>query len=364
MEGDPTFSFERLAACRKYVTDCTDFFKDVEVDTKGEECCRAQKAVGAILAMTGRLDRLCTGRAVKALVDGMLDGKDYKLVLPEKYHSVGHALQINWVQEMSQLEHADLSKLAGCVTQAVCAVSFSNTDLWSEDIFEGKRRECKDFVKAFQDALTKALDQEGQAVMNPVETFLQKYSAVVQCVDEWAVKDIDWIYKAENLAEVKKDITDFLDASAAARDLSNHLSPLAKFKSQCRETQAIFEKSIELQSQLHDKGSDGRKVCVYMMFSTVVVEAGHTAADDVEATEKYTKKKFNLGREVLGEKLQGLLKGLRNKKPPDQESQSSKRKIEQSEKKAKKEKSEKKDKSEKSDKKEKDGKSKSKKHSK
>ena len=357
MEDNAEFSFEQLSQCRKYVTTCRDLFKDFHANA--EETCRAQKAVEAIVAMTQRLDKLCTGRAVKALIDRALEGKDYKAVLPEKYHPVGHALQINWVEEMPKLENAEMVKLAGFATMCEAALSFGATDLWSEGIFEGKRKECNDFVFAFQTALSKAVDQEGSAMMSPVESFLDKYGAVMQCVDEWKLKDIDWIYKSESEQEIKQDINGFREAWVAATDFSTRIDSLVKFKSQCKTTQALFDKCSELRSKLQEKGLVGCKLCLYMMFSTVAVDGG-TSAEDVEATEKYTKKKFNMGREVLGEKLQSLLKALRSKKTVDPEQP--KRKAEhnaEGDRKAKKEKSEKKDKKEKDrDKKEKDKKSK------
>lgn len=310
--GGSGFNFDGCRAAMQYISELRREVFPYKISVYEGAPLPHQAAV-AVYDMVGRMERCGTGRALHALVAGDLKDKDYKAVLPPGYHASAHALQADWEKETAALDGISVPDLGKKAVLCECALSCAESHTLADaKTFAGKRLECKNYVMTFVTAVNKVVSELGQAHLSPATNFLDKYQNVTQCLEQWTLKDIDWIYKKENEQEVQTDLITLRDGSVEADKFSESLQALVESHTSFKEAQAAFARGRECQRTLKDRYQSAKSLAAAIMFSTLVVDAGRSQSD-VDKTEQMTMQSFGVDRQAVPQKIKDKLRSLPRK---------------------------------------------------
>ena len=272
---------------------------------------KACEAMDEVWKMLQRMQRACVSKAILALSKGELKGEACVEVLPVSHRSIAHSLETVWDKEMEYIQdgsldlEALLQKLNLCESAAVTL----EHPILQEPAFEKVREQCKNFVQKFVTQLRAVVEQHAQASLNPLESFQEKYKSVTPAVQEWQLKEVDWIFKPAAEAEVKQDLQDFRDARKSAISFAQSLESLTKIGAQSDQLKEAVEigkgKLVGVKECLHSTAL----LATTMVFTDTALNK-KTTTEDIDGMEKFTQKAFGLGKAQLPEKLGTLLQSF------------------------------------------------------
>lgn len=211
------------------------------------------------------------------------------------------------------MENADIKELAPnlSVVESACLCA-GNSILQDEAVFAQKRQECQDYADQFLKALTKSVEHSKDTLMEPMTHILQKYEGVVTCIEEWKLKDIEWVFSNESEKEINADFDLLKGIRKNLLEFSNQMNPVLSFQAQSSSLQDALKTCKETHEAIKNQFDKVAHLAVHMLFTDTVI-CNTSKAADVDKNEKYAQKYFGIGKSILAGKLKELVKDVEKK---------------------------------------------------
>lgn len=253
-------------------------------------------AIQASMDMLERLKKVTVASSMVALAKGEL--KEYK-ELPSSLHPIAHCLQVPWDKELADLNEkgSEVPFLVSKAEMAEAAINTLEAATLRDTIFDSVRQKCSSYKSSFINFCDEAMNQQSQALTSAFADFAAKYEELEGAVEQWAIKEVEWMFMEDNTEEVKADLEKVKRTKKQLVEFMKSLDAISKYDKSQSDLAKLAKLAVSLKGQINEKANVAGKIATILAFSDLVLSNRGKA--DYDKHEKFTQKNFGLGVESL-----------------------------------------------------------------